>query len=613
MKNQSIIKKLLWTVPVLLITLSIRAQGFPYKALITDDQGVPLSNQSIAIFFDIYDVANTLVYSEAHAVSTDDNGIVSVNIGEGNVISGDFYSIDWSIPFYSVEVWVDPNGNGGINLGRFTLGYVPYAKFAETGGSVFELDDLNDAKVNGNGTSIFIGEDAGSSDDGSDNRNVAIGYAAMEANTSGEYNTAVGYKALKANTTGGSNVAVGNSSLVMNTTGSANTVVGAAAMNLNTTGRRNTALGYQALVGNSQGENNIAIGYQSAFSNTRGSSNIAIGSKALFFNTNLGNLVAIGDSALYHNGQGASLADDSKYNTAVGSKSLYSNTTGSWNSAHGYQSLYSNTTGNSNTAIGYRALYSNTTGNNNNAIGDLALFLNTTGDYNSADGHQSMYSNTTGDYNTAVGYKALYSNTTGQHNTAVGVLAFRLGNDYENSTGVGYFAYVDGSNQVRLGNSSVSSIGGYANWTNLSDGRFKTDVRENVPGLALVKKLRPVTYHLDMEALARFQKIPDSLRLKEAEAAKAAELQIGFVAQEVEQAARELGFDFHAVDKPQNPEGHYGLRYAEFVPVLVKAVQEQQEMIDELKRQNQTQAQTIRRLLDELSVLKEELTHLKKQ
>ena len=48
----------------------------------------------------------------------------------------------------------------------------------------------------------------------------------------------------------------------------------------------------------------------------------------------------------------------------------------------------------------------------------------------------------------------------------------------------------------------------------------------------------------------------------------------GFIAQEVEAAAKKLGFDFSGVDAPKNENDYYGLRYAEFVVPLVKAVQE---------------------------------------
>jgi len=84
-----------------------------------------------------------------------------------------------------------------------------------------------------------------------------------------------------------------------------------------------------------------------------------------------------------------------------------------------------------------------------------------------------------------------------------------------------------------------------------------------------------------MDAIARYHKTPDSLRLAESEQLKAAEVQIGFIAQEVEEAAAALGFDFHGVDKPKNEESHYGLRYAEFVVPLVKGMQEQQAIIQE--------------------------------
>jgi len=62
--------------------------------------------------------------------------------------------------------------------------------------------------------------------------------------------------------------------------------------------------------------------------------------------------------------------------------------------------------------------------------------------------------------------------------------------------------------------------------------------------------------------------------------------QTGFIAQEVEKVAKELGFDFSGVDIPENEDDYYGLRYAQFVVPLVKAVQEQQQMITQLQKEN---------------------------
>ena len=59
----------------------------------------------------------------------------------------------------------------------------------------------------------------------------------------------------------------------------------------------------------------------------------------------------------------------------------------------------------------------------------------------------------------------------------------------------------------------------------------------------------------------------------------------GFIGQEVEAAAREAGYDFSGIMPPQNDKDHYSLCYAEFVVPLVKAVQEQQEMTEQLQEE----------------------------
>jgi hypothetical protein len=158
---------------------------------------------------------------------------------------------------------------------------------------------------------------------------------------------------------------------------------------------------------------------------------------------------------------------------------------------------------------------------------------------------------------------------------------------------LGYQSRATASNQVRIGNSNVTSIGGYAGWTNISDSRYKTNVQDNVAGLDFILKLRPVTYNLDMAKLAAdlgedtprtygenkvMNPVTDFDLQSRAE--KSGMLYTGFIAQEVETAAQQIGFAFSGVDAPKNQSDFYGLRYAEFVVPLVKAVQEQQAMIE---------------------------------
>jgi hypothetical protein len=201
------------------------------------------------------------------------------------------------------------------------------------------------------------------------NGNTGFGYLSLFSNSTGFSNTAIGDSVLYYNNSGYANSATGDLSLLYNTTGSGNTANGYAALYKNTTGTGNTAFGGWALMYNTEGKRNTAIGATALCFNTTGNANVAIGTRALYNNTVRSNLVAIGDSALYNNGVGAVEDWEAAMNTAVGSKALFSNTTGSWNTANGYRALYNNTTGHDNTANGFQAGLHLTGGNGNIFIG----------------------------------------------------------------------------------------------------------------------------------------------------------------------------------------------------------------------------------------------------
>ncbi len=414
--------------------------------------------------------------------------------------------------------------------------------------------------------------------------NTAIGAKSLLSNTTGYWNTALGYQSLYSNTIGNSNTAIGNQSLFNNTEGWSNTAIGNQSLLSNTEGEKNTAIGNNTLLSNTEGDENTAIGNNTLLSNTEGDENTAIGNSALRYNIDGERNVAIGSISLHYNQNGS-------YNTAVGYGSLVDNISGSDNVGIGMQALRYNQTGYENTAVGKSALSSNITGHNNtsmgfesmngnfegwgnSAFGKKSLHENIGGNSNTAVGRESLYDNTEGSDNTAVGARSLDNNTTGNSNTAIGFYAFSTGTNYSNSTALGNDTEPGASNTVRLGNASVSTIGGYANWSNVSDARFKKNVNTNVPGLVFINALRPVTYTLDMESIAAFLDTEESTRLYDAERLKEDELQSGFIAQEVEVAAQNIGYDFHGVDKPKTQHQHYGLRYAEFTVPLVKAVQE---------------------------------------
>ena len=291
-------------------------------------------------------------------------------------------------------------------------------------------------------------------------------------------------------------------------------------------------------------------------------------------------------------------------NTAFGFQALTANIAGGVNAAFGSYALWSNTTGGSNTALGCSALNYNTTGESNVGAGFGALQSNQTGSYNSAVGVGALGSNLIGNYSTAVGFNALAATTTAYYNVALG---YNAGVTYDNGynnvflgantdvTGAGYFNVIaigeavvaTGSDQAVIGNSATSSIGGYANWTNFSDGRYKKNMRENVKGLDFIMRLRPITYNLDVTGIRVHlgQKAPADEGSRRSIAQRETEVFSGFSAQEVEAAAAASGYDFSGVDKPKNEKAFYGLRYGDFVVPLVKAMQEQQKMIKALQQE----------------------------
>ena len=503
--------------------------------------------------------------------------------------------------------------------------------------------------------------------------NTAVGYEALLRNTAGSDNVAVGLASLTYNTTGSRNSAIGANALYENQDGSENSAFGALALAHNTTGSGNTAMGFSSLELNTIGVYNTAMGIYSLNQNTIGHSNTAVGGNVMFFNTEGNYNTAMGRDALYSNSTGegntvigfqamkrntvglynsafgaSSLIGNTTgyYNVALGGISLPNNTTGTANTACGTFVMVSNSTGFSNTAIGVNALYSNSEGYENTAVGMAAMIENTVGVNNSALGGFALYRNATGNYNTAIGNRALIDLTNGSLNTAIGMgsgdfrfnfssgtllgAASNADDNLSNFTVVGFGAYAFENNQVVIGNTQVTSIGGYANWSNFSDGRFKNNVKENVPGLQFITQLRPVTYTLDIDGIENVikaaipdvknnfkirtlnglklpQNIPSDHNLKrepteqelKARDEKAKIVYTGFVAQEVEKLAMELNYDFSGVDAPGNENGFYALRYGDFVVPLVKAVQE-------LNRKNEELEQRIQKL-EALLVNKEEM------
>ena len=388
--------------------------------------------------------------------------------------------------------------------------------------------------------------------------NVAIGLRSGINDSISYNNISLGTDALRYNSVRSNLIAIGDSAMFNNISGYLNVAIGSKALYGNTSGISNTAIGYHALLGNN-GSSNVAVGTVAMHSNTGGSANTALGFNALGYNLNGSNNVALGMDAMRENISGY-------YNTAIGAQAMSLNTAGSFNTGTGFYALAYNSTGTYNVAIGSYAMTTNTSGANNVGIGYGALRLTTTAQFN-----------------TAIGHNAGNKYDLGYNNTILGANCDAAFSGCYNDISIGQGVVCTDNSMARIGNSATWSIGGAVNWTKVSDGRFKKDIKENVAGLDFIMKLRPVTYHLDASGLSKRLKENQgnewNAQMKTAIADKEKVLETGFIAQEVEQAAKATSFEFSGVEKPRTDSGLYGLRYADFVVPLVKGMQEQQKII----------------------------------
>lgn len=438
----------------------------------------------------------------------------------------------------------------------------------------------------------FVGHSAGFSLN-NDQDNTIVGSFAQYFGTTGIDNVIIGARAGYRNN-GSDNTIIGNMAGYHNTTGLDLTFIGEDAGYQNTTGADNVFIGEDAGYNNTTGRDNTFMGASSGRQNTTGYQNTAIGNEALFDlggsnDTDAHHNTAVGDSAGIDNGEGI-------FNTFIGAGSGAANEHASFNTFIGARAGYDNnrlntTTSNNNTYVGYRTGYHIRVGEDNTGMGSRSTATGFASPTNKVRHRTTFFGSNVlvhADDVVALGYNV---NARKQFSIAIGSGS---NSDGVNAIAIGYQSSVTADNEVRVGNNAIASIGGVVNWTATSDGRMKSEVRENVPGLDFINGLRPVTYQMNMEKeyALRGQEVPDGLH--EAIENKKDTRYSGFIAQEVEALAKSVDYDFSGVKVPDNPDEElYGIRYAEFVVPLVKAVQELNAKIDQQNEQLALQASQI--------------------
>ena len=142
-------KKILSLIITVFCALSLFAQApekFSYQAVVRNTNNSLVSNAQVGVRVNILQGSATgdAVYSESHVVSSNANGLITINIGGGSVLHGNFESIDWSDGPYFLKTDIDPNGCNDYTItSTQQLLSVPYALYSKEAGNGFS-GDYND-------------------------------------------------------------------------------------------------------------------------------------------------------------------------------------------------------------------------------------------------------------------------------------------------------------------------------------------------------------------------------------------------------------------------------------------------------------------------------------
>src|SRR5574344_1085522 len=131
-------KKIITICAVLLMTASVFAQSpekMSYQAVVRDGSDNFVTSQAVGMQLSILQgsASGTAVYVETQTPTSNANGLVSVEIGSGTVVSGTFATIDWSNGPYFIKTETDPTGGTSYSItGTSQLLSVPNALHAKT-------------------------------------------------------------------------------------------------------------------------------------------------------------------------------------------------------------------------------------------------------------------------------------------------------------------------------------------------------------------------------------------------------------------------------------------------------------------------------------------------
>lgn len=132
-----------------------------YQAVLRDGSNTLLTGKAVGMRISILqgNIFGASVYVETQTATTNANGLVTVEIGAGTPVVGTFSGVNWSNGPYFIKTETDPNGGSNYTItGTTQLLSVPYALHAKKADGVgnVKLDDLSDVSASSPATNQVL-------------------------------------------------------------------------------------------------------------------------------------------------------------------------------------------------------------------------------------------------------------------------------------------------------------------------------------------------------------------------------------------------------------------------------------------------------------------------
>lgn len=123
---------------VLINSFAQAPEKISYQAVVRNNVNALVTTSPISLKISILQgsASGTSVYTETQSTTSNSNGLVTIEIGNGTVVNGAFSSIDWSTGPFFIKTETDPTGGTNYSIsGTSQILSVPYALYAKTSGS----------------------------------------------------------------------------------------------------------------------------------------------------------------------------------------------------------------------------------------------------------------------------------------------------------------------------------------------------------------------------------------------------------------------------------------------------------------------------------------------